>query len=64
MSGYDDYPILVCLSCGGSLKRTKDKRYICIDCGEEFDTDVCGMEDVGIPTLETTLKDRPRKNWR
>ena len=43
-------PVGVCLECGGALKR-RDKRWVCVECGETYDPDEVGFTDDMPPNI-------------
>lgn len=50
-----DYPILVCMSCGGTLEKGMGG-YVCVECGE-----LHSLEEAGLGGVEITSQEKPEK---
>ena len=53
------YPILVCMHCGGDLKKAEGG-YKCKECGEPFTMEEAGLQNVEV----TNIEDEERKASR
>jgi len=50
-----DYPICVCMYCGGTLKKGFGG-YVCEECGELFTLEEAGLQGVEITSIEEEIR--------